>query len=101
MFPHADDVVLIDPDFSGVGAHESHNQLEGDTLARTAASEQAQSLTLFDMERHIIQHAFCAERFHHPLEFHCDASGCHSYGRVRKEEEDALDQQYVRNNDQQ
>src|SRR6266702_4287282 len=72
---HTDNVVLINPDLSGVGAHESHDQFEGDALTSTAATEQTQGLTLIDVERHVIQYALWPERFHHTLKLHRDGLG--------------------------
>ena len=62
-------IFMRDNDSAGIGLQESHDVMQCNGLADTAAAQDAHSLTRTHVEADVVQHALVAERLAHVLEF--------------------------------
>ena len=67
------DVLMRDDDAAGVGLKETHDVVQGNTLADAAAAENADGFAVLDVEAHVVEDAIGAERLGDVLELNIGA----------------------------
>src|SRR5260370_3272848 len=56
-------VVLVDPDFACIRSQESNDEFQRHAFSSSASTENAESLTGSDLERHVMQNFLGSKRF--------------------------------------